>query len=195
MPLAVGAAVAAHQGADETRLPIAVGFGVKDAVSAKCDRWRLPTASWSAPRSSTRCGVRLDDGRRCDLAYGRSGSWQVVRRHIAAGVRAAPTEIERHRVNWIDNVVPPKIRSFLKRDTPENLWVKCPESGELVFRQGSGGEPFRRPGIRTTTCACPIKARLAMLFGGATGYEEIGDAGRPRATRCDSATSNATPTG
>jgi acetyl-CoA carboxylase carboxyl transferase subunit beta len=38
-------------------------------------------------------------------------------------------------MNWISNVVPPKIRSFLKRETPENLWVKCPESGELVFHK------------------------------------------------------------
>jgi len=38
-------------------------------------------------------------------------------------------------MNWINNVVRPKIRSFLnKRDTAsENLWVKCPESGEMVF--------------------------------------------------------------
>ncbi|HEY6521794.1 MAG TPA: acetyl-CoA carboxylase carboxyl transferase subunit beta, partial [Roseiarcus sp.] len=38
-------------------------------------------------------------------------------------------------MNWISNVVPPKIRSLLRRDTPENLWVKCPESGELVFHK------------------------------------------------------------
>ncbi|GGA42219.1 acetyl-CoA carboxylase, carboxyltransferase subunit beta [Pelagibacterium lentulum] len=37
-------------------------------------------------------------------------------------------------MNWIDNVVRPKIRSFLnKREVEENLWVKCPESGEMVF--------------------------------------------------------------
>ena len=40
-------------------------------------------------------------------------------------------------MNWINNVVRPKIRSFLnpaaKKDTPENLWVKDPESGEMVF--------------------------------------------------------------
>ncbi|RUT30312.1 acetyl-CoA carboxylase carboxyltransferase subunit beta [Arsenicitalea aurantiaca] len=38
-------------------------------------------------------------------------------------------------MNWINNVVRPKIRSFLKQrdDSAENLWVKCPESGEMVF--------------------------------------------------------------
>jgi acetyl-CoA carboxylase carboxyl transferase subunit beta len=38
-------------------------------------------------------------------------------------------------MNWINNVVRPRIRSILgnKKETPENLWVKCPESGEMVF--------------------------------------------------------------
>jgi acetyl-CoA carboxylase carboxyl transferase subunit beta len=39
-------------------------------------------------------------------------------------------------VNWISNVVRPKIRSFLQRkDVPENLWIKCPETGQLVFHK------------------------------------------------------------
>jgi acetyl-CoA carboxylase carboxyl transferase subunit beta len=39
-------------------------------------------------------------------------------------------------VNWINNVVRPKIRSFLeKREIPENLWIKCPETGEMVFHR------------------------------------------------------------
>ena len=37
-------------------------------------------------------------------------------------------------MNWINNVVRPKIRSLLnKREVRENLWVKCPETGEMVF--------------------------------------------------------------
>ncbi|GHB26942.1 acetyl-coenzyme A carboxylase carboxyl transferase subunit beta [Pseudovibrio japonicus] len=39
-------------------------------------------------------------------------------------------------MNWINNVVRPKIRSFLeKREVPENLWIKCPETGEMVFHR------------------------------------------------------------
>jgi acetyl-CoA carboxylase carboxyl transferase subunit beta len=39
-------------------------------------------------------------------------------------------------MNWISNVVRPKIRSFLqRRDVPENLWIKCPETGQLVFHK------------------------------------------------------------
>ena len=37
-------------------------------------------------------------------------------------------------MNWITNYVRPKISSLLQRkDMPENLWVKCPETGQMVF--------------------------------------------------------------
>jgi len=38
-------------------------------------------------------------------------------------------------MNWINNVVRPRIRSFLKPkdENAENMWVKDPESGEMVF--------------------------------------------------------------
>lgn len=37
-------------------------------------------------------------------------------------------------MNWINNVVRPKIRDFWrKREIPDNLWVKCPETGQMVF--------------------------------------------------------------
>ena len=39
-------------------------------------------------------------------------------------------------MNWISNVVRPKIRNFLQRkDVAENLWIKCPETGQLVFHK------------------------------------------------------------
>jgi acetyl-CoA carboxylase carboxyl transferase subunit beta len=31
--------------------------------------------------------------------------------------------------------VRPKIRSLLRRETSENLWIKCPETGQLVFHK------------------------------------------------------------
>lgn len=37
-------------------------------------------------------------------------------------------------MNWITNLVRPKIGGLLNRkDMPENLWIKCPETGEMVF--------------------------------------------------------------
>lgn len=38
-------------------------------------------------------------------------------------------------MNWLSKISTPGLKSWLtKRDTPENLWVKCPKSGELVYR-------------------------------------------------------------
>ncbi|MCL4766449.1 MAG: acetyl-CoA carboxylase, carboxyltransferase subunit beta [Hyphomicrobiaceae bacterium] len=51
-------------------------------------------------------------------------------------------------MNWINNVVRPKIRSFLttKREVPDNLWVKCPESGQMVFCKDLEANQFVVPG-------------------------------------------------
>ena len=74
-------------------------------------------------------------------------------------------------MNWISNVVPPRIRSLLRRETPDNLWVKCPESGQLVFHKDLEANLFVVPGsgyhMRMST-----KARLASLFDGGA-YAEI----------------------
>ncbi|MGD9783466.1 MAG: acetyl-CoA carboxylase, carboxyltransferase subunit beta [Hyphomicrobiaceae bacterium] len=51
-------------------------------------------------------------------------------------------------MNWINNVVRPKIRGFLatKRDVPDNLWVKCPETGQMVFAKDLEANQFVFPG-------------------------------------------------
>ena len=66
-------------------------------------------------------------------------------------------------MNWISNVVPPKIRSILKRDTPDNLWVKCPESGELVFHKDLESNLWVVPGSGYHM-RMPAEARLKNLF-------------------------------
>jgi len=39
-------------------------------------------------------------------------------------------------VNWLTNFVRPKIRALVnKRETPENLWKKCPSCGQVVFHR------------------------------------------------------------
>jgi acetyl-CoA carboxylase carboxyl transferase subunit beta len=74
-------------------------------------------------------------------------------------------------MNWISNVVPPKIRSFLRRETPENLWVKCPESGQLVFHKDLEANLMVVPGSGYHM-AIGAKARLASFFD--TGrYEDL----------------------
>ncbi len=74
-------------------------------------------------------------------------------------------------MNWISNVVPPKVRSLLRRETPENLWVKCPESGELVFHKDLEANLFVVPGSGYHMRLAP-KTRLDTLFDDAA-YEEI----------------------
>jgi acetyl-CoA carboxylase carboxyl transferase subunit beta len=74
-------------------------------------------------------------------------------------------------MNWISNVVPPKIRSFLRRETPENLWVKCPESGQLVFHKDLEANLFVVPGSGYHM-AIGAKARLASLFDNGR-YDEL----------------------
>ncbi|RYC29275.1 acetyl-CoA carboxylase carboxyltransferase subunit beta [Lichenibacterium minor] len=68
-------------------------------------------------------------------------------------------------MSWINNVVPPKIRSFLitKKDTPENLWVKCPDSGQLVFHKDLENNLFVVPGS-DFHMKMDAKARLATTF-------------------------------
>ena len=70
-------------------------------------------------------------------------------------------------MNWINNVVRPRIRSILgnKRETPENLWVKDPESGEMVFYRDLEANQWVMP---NSGYHMKIKAsdRLGNLFDG-----------------------------
>ena len=38
-------------------------------------------------------------------------------------------------MNWINKVTPPGLKTMMqKKDTPDDLWVKCPASGELIYK-------------------------------------------------------------
>ncbi len=52
-------------------------------------------------------------------------------------------------MNWITNYVRPKINSMLgRREVPENLWIKCPETGEMVFHKDLEENKWVIPRIR-----------------------------------------------
>ncbi len=75
-------------------------------------------------------------------------------------------------MNWISNVVRPKIRDFLaRREVPENLWVKCPETGQMVFHKDLEANLFVIPGSGYHMRMGAI-ARLKATFDDAA-YEEI----------------------
>ena len=79
-------------------------------------------------------------------------------------------------MNWISNVVRPKIRSFLtRRETPENLWIKCPETGQLVFYKDVEANQFVIPGSNYHMRMGAV-ARLKSMFDGETWF----DIGVPR---------------
>jgi len=69
-------------------------------------------------------------------------------------------------MNWISNYVRPKINAiFSKKDTPENLWQKCPNCGMMLFHRE----------VKDALCVCngcghhmliPPKERLLKLFDG-----------------------------
>ncbi len=66
-------------------------------------------------------------------------------------------------MNWITNVVRPKIRSFLRREVPENLWVKCPETGQMVFYKDLEANQFVIPGSNYHMRMSAV-VRLKSLF-------------------------------
>ncbi|HVG50022.1 MAG TPA: acetyl-CoA carboxylase, carboxyltransferase subunit beta [Xanthobacteraceae bacterium] len=74
-------------------------------------------------------------------------------------------------MNWISNVVRPKIRSMLtRRDTPENLWIKCPESGQLVFYKDVEANQFVIPGSNYNM-RMGATARLKSMFDEETWFD------------------------
>src|SRR5919109_5605171 len=74
-------------------------------------------------------------------------------------------------MNWISNVVRPKIRSYFRRETPENLWIKCPETGQLVFYKDVEANHFVIPGSNYHM-RMGAAARLKSMFDGES-WEEI----------------------
>lgn len=49
-------------------------------------------------------------------------------------------------MNWIKNVVRPRIQGMLtKKDTPDNLWITCPKTGKMVFHRDVEANQFVIP--------------------------------------------------
>ena len=67
-------------------------------------------------------------------------------------------------MNWINSVVRPKIRSILrKKDMPDNLWVKCPETGQMIYYKDLEANQFVVPGSNFHW-RMSAAARLKFLF-------------------------------
>jgi acetyl-CoA carboxylase carboxyl transferase subunit beta len=70
-------------------------------------------------------------------------------------------------MNWLTNVVRPKIRSLLRREVPENLWIKCPDTGQLVFYKDVEANQFVIPSSNYHM-RMGAAARLKSMFDGET---------------------------
>src|SRR5205807_10330300 len=73
-------------------------------------------------------------------------------------------------MNWLTSVVRPKIRSLLKRETPENMWSKCPETGQLVFYKDVEANQFVIPSSNYHM-RMGAMARLKSMFDNQTWFD------------------------
>ncbi len=73
-------------------------------------------------------------------------------------------------MNWISKVAP-KLRNFLqRREVPENLWIKCPETGQLVFHKDVEANQWVIPGSNYHM-RMGAAARLKSMFDGETWFD------------------------
>jgi acetyl-CoA carboxylase carboxyl transferase subunit beta len=49
-------------------------------------------------------------------------------------VRNPPITAGRERGGWLAKIAPGVRKLVAKRETPDNLWVKCPDTGEMIYR-------------------------------------------------------------
>ena len=68
-------------------------------------------------------------------------------------------------MNWIKNFVRPKIRNILgaKKDTPDNMWIKCPDTGQMVFYRDVEANHYVIP-ESGHHLRMPTEARFKQMF-------------------------------
>ncbi|MFQ3360722.1 MAG: acetyl-CoA carboxylase carboxyl transferase subunit beta [Alphaproteobacteria bacterium] len=87
-------------------------------------------------------------------------NWEKVYRFFLNNFRSKKNK----KMNWINNVVRPKIKGILsKRDTPNNLWIKCPETGQMVFHSDLEENQWVMPGSEYHM-KIPAKKRLEFFY-------------------------------
>src|SRR5579871_914570 len=134
-------------------------------------RQRLARSPISRLRSQPACGARNRPRNRLNRES------TTIERHAAA-CRACcgpPYSVgviaqSERTMNWLTNVVRPKIRNMLRRETPENLWIKCPDSGQLVFYKDVEANQFVIPGSNYHMRMGAV-ARLKSIFDNETWFD------------------------
>jgi len=67
----------------------------------------------------------------------------------------------RERRGWLSRIAP-GVRNITKRDTPDNLWVKCPDTGEMLYRPDLEAALWVTPSGNHMRIG--VKDRLAFTF-------------------------------
>jgi acetyl-CoA carboxylase carboxyl transferase subunit beta len=70
-------------------------------------------------------------------------------------------------MTWISEVVRPKIKTLFKRESPDNLWIKCPETGQMVFHKDVEANGWVIPGSNHHM-RLDAGQRLKMIFDSGT---------------------------
>src|SRR5918998_31825 len=70
-------------------------------------------------------------------------------------------------MNWISEVVRPKIKTLFKRETPDNLWIKCPDTGQVVFHKDVEANQWVIPGSNHHMRISATQ-RLQLMFDNGT---------------------------
>ena len=133
-------------------LPVAVGFGIRDSRTGR-------RASPASPDAAVVVGSALVDevaeavemnedvtervlSKANSLAIGCAAlrepagnrrsekPWRWLKNETTSPSGSAGKE----RTGWLSRIAPGVRNAFSKRETPENLWVKCPDTGEMIYR-------------------------------------------------------------
>src|SRR6201992_3990944 len=75
----------------------------------------------------------------------------------------APTT-GRERGGWLAKIAPGVRNLVARRETPENLWVKCPDTGEMIYRPDLAAALWVTPHGRHMPIAPTL--RFAYTFDG-----------------------------
>ncbi|WP_246690524.1 acetyl-CoA carboxylase, carboxyltransferase subunit beta [Microvirga aerophila] len=65
------------------------------------------------------------------------------------------------------DVFPPKIKTLFKREAPKNLWIQCPDTGQVVFLKDVEANQWVIPGSNHHLRISATQ-RLQLMFDGAT---------------------------
>ncbi len=69
-----------------------------------------------------------------------------------------PLPAPRERVGWLAKIAPGVRKLVARRETPENLWVKCPDTGEMIYR------PDLEAALWVTPAGRHMRIRPALRF-------------------------------